>query len=96
MSTMTAPASSRADASLRPLPWRRMAWVTWRQHQAALLGATALLGAAAVAVWIFGLQLHQVFAAVVACQPANSAGPGLRALAGGGGRSPSWCCSRRR
>ncbi len=37
----------RADASLRPVPWRRMAWVTWRQHRLALAGVVALFGVAA-------------------------------------------------
>src|SRR5258708_14894314 len=35
--------ASRGDARLRPLPWRRMAWVTWRQHRLALAGGGALL-----------------------------------------------------
>ncbi len=45
--TVTAPAREE-DASLRPVPWRRMAWVTWRQHRVALAGVAALLGALAV------------------------------------------------
>ena len=42
LSMLAAPARSDEDASLRPLPWRRMAWVTWRQHR----GRTDRLGAA--------------------------------------------------
>ena len=61
------------DASLRPLPWRRMAWVIWRQHRVALAGVAAVLGALAVYVWTVGLQLHHAYAAATACQPANSA-----------------------
>ncbi len=30
------------------MPWRQMAWVTWRQHRTALAGVAALLGAGAV------------------------------------------------
>ena len=36
MTALSVPARPQEDASLRPLPWRRMAWVTWRQHRAAL------------------------------------------------------------
>jgi hypothetical protein len=43
MTALTVPA--RQDASPRPVPWRRMAWVTWRQHRIALARAAALLGA---------------------------------------------------
>ena len=61
------------DAGLRPVPWRRMAWVTWRQHRVALAGVAALLGALAVYLWIAGLQLHHAYAAATACHPASSA-----------------------
>jgi ABC-type transport system involved in multi-copper enzyme maturation permease subunit len=60
------------DARLRPLPWRRMAGVTWRQHRFALLGVVTLLGALAVYLWIAGLQLHHAYAAAIACHPAGS------------------------
>ena len=49
LTTLAAPARSDEDANLRPMPWRRMAWVTWRQHRAALTGVAVLLGAMAVA-----------------------------------------------
>jgi hypothetical protein len=39
-----------------------MAWVTWRQHRFALTGLAAFLGALALCLWIFGLQLHHVYA----------------------------------
>jgi hypothetical protein len=48
MTALTTPARTKRDAGLRPVPWRRMAWVTWRQHRAALAGMAALLGAVAV------------------------------------------------
>jgi hypothetical protein len=51
-----------------------MAWVTWRQHRAALTGAAALLGALAVCLWIVGLQLHHAYAAAVTCHRASSIG----------------------
>jgi hypothetical protein len=68
----TVPARQEDDAGLRPLPWRRMAWVTWRQHRTALTGMGALLGALAVYLWLAGLQLHHAYAAATACHPAGS------------------------
>jgi hypothetical protein len=72
MSTLTAPARAQEDPRLRPVPWRRMVWVTWRQHRPALVGLAALLGALAVYVWTAGLHLHHAYAAATACHPANS------------------------
>ena len=60
------------DASLRPVPWRRMAGVTWRQHRIALAGVAVLLGALAVYEWLTGESLQHAWAAVIACHPASS------------------------
>ena len=74
MTALTRPARPEEDdAGLRPLPWRRMAGVTWRQHRIALGGMAALLGALAVWLWIVGRQLHHAYAAAAACHPASSA-----------------------
>ena len=70
MSALTMPARPEQDANLRPLPWRRMVWVTWRQHRFALTGVAVLLGGLAVYVWLAGLQLHHAYAAATACHPA--------------------------
>lgn len=56
----------------RPLPWRRMGWVTWRQHRLTLAGVAALLGAAALYLLITGLRMRPAYAAVAACHPASS------------------------
>jgi hypothetical protein len=72
MTALRVPARPEQDASLRPVPWRRMAWVTWRQHRFALAGVAALLGALAVYLWITGLQLHHAYAAAAGCRPASS------------------------
>ena len=72
MTALTMPARPEQDASPRPVPWRRMAWVTWRQHRIALAGVAALLGALAVCLWLVGLQLHHAYAAAAACHPAGS------------------------
>jgi hypothetical protein len=67
------PASPDKDGALRPVPWRRMAGVTWRQHRVALTGVAVLLAALAVWLWRTGLPLHNAYAAAVACHPASSA-----------------------
>jgi ABC-type transport system involved in multi-copper enzyme maturation permease subunit len=72
MTALTVPARPELDADLRPVPWRRMVWVTWRQHRFALTGAAALLGATAVYLWIVGRRLHHAYAAATACHPASS------------------------
>jgi hypothetical protein len=71
MTALTVPALPEEDTNLRPVPWRRMAWVTWRQHRTALLGIAAFLGALAVCMWRVGLGLHHVYAAAAACRPAT-------------------------
>ena len=73
LTTMSASTLVKESADLRPLPWRRMAWVTWRQHRTALIGVVALTGALALCLLIVGLQLHHAYAAAIACHPANSA-----------------------
>jgi hypothetical protein len=73
MTTLTAPLhKEEEDASLRPVPWRRMAWVTWRQHRVALTGMVVALAAIGAYTWILGLQLHHAYAAKLACHPAGS------------------------
>jgi hypothetical protein len=75
MTAVTTPTTSsrnKEDVRLRPLPWRRMAWVTWRQHRAALIGLAAAMAAIAVYTWTLGLQLHHAYAAQLACHPAGS------------------------
>ncbi len=73
MTALTVPARLEQDASLRPLPWRRMAWVIWRQHRIALGGVAAFLGALAIYVWDVGLQLHHAYAAATTCNPNSPA-----------------------
>jgi hypothetical protein len=72
LNTLTAPVRWEGGAQLLPVPWRRMAWVTWRQHRSALIGLAVLLGALAVYMWIVGLQLHTAAAAAAACHPASA------------------------
>ena len=72
MTPATIPAP-RARARTRPVPWTRLAWVTWRQHRAALAGVTALLGVSAVYLAIMGKKIHDAYAKYATCRPAGSA-----------------------
>jgi hypothetical protein len=72
LTALTVLAGPEEGASLRPLPWRRMTWVTWRQHRSGLIGVAALLGALAVWLVIAGLHLHHAYAVATACRPATA------------------------
>ena len=72
MTAQTMPALPVEDTTLRPLPWRRMGGVIWRQHRFALITVAALLGAAAVYLRIVGSTLHSAYATAVACHPVSS------------------------
>jgi hypothetical protein len=67
MSVLTLPAQPGHDTAPRPVRWRRMAWVTWRQHRATLISVPAVLGAIAVFLVVFGLKVHHDYAAIVNC-----------------------------
>jgi hypothetical protein len=51
-----------------------MAWVTWRQHRAGLVGVAVFLGAFAMYLWPSGLQMHHAYA--TDCRPGSSLGCG--------------------
>src|SRR5258708_19261117 len=72
MSLPGAPARPESEASVRRMAWRRMAWITWRQHGFALAGVAAFLGALAVWLWTAGIALHHAYAAATACHPAGA------------------------
>jgi|SRR5579863_577750 len=69
---LTVRAGRKQNAILRPVPWRRMAWVTWRQHRAALTGTAVLFVVLTVGFWIAGLRLHHAYSAATACRPPGS------------------------
>ena len=58
MTALTMQAQPGRDASLRPVPWRRMGWVTWRQHRSTLAGVVAVLGLAGLYLLFTGEQIH--------------------------------------
>ena len=73
MTTLTVVDPELEDASPPPVPWRRMAWVIWRQHRVALIGLSAALAAIATYTLILGLQLHHSYAVELSCRPIGSA-----------------------
>ena len=70
MTTLTTPARTAHSTNLRPVPWRRMSWVTWRQHRAVLGGVAVFLGGFAVYLWLSGLQMHHAY--TTDCSAASS------------------------
>jgi hypothetical protein len=73
MTALTMAAIPEEDAGLRRLPWRRMGWVTWRQHRTGLAGVAVFLGALAAYMWVTGIKLHDAYAAATAaCHPATA------------------------
>ncbi len=72
MTTLTATSRHEPRTVLRAVPWRRMAWVIWRQHRLLLAGVGATFGAVAVYLLIMGLQIHDAYATLTACHPADS------------------------
>jgi hypothetical protein len=73
MTAMTASAQPGPDARMRPVPWSKLAWVSWRQYRVALAGAVIFLGALAVYLLIMGLKIRSAYASVASCHPASSA-----------------------
>jgi ABC-2 family transporter protein len=69
---VTSSVPRREEVRSQRVPWRRMAWVIWRQHRLAIAGVLALLAVATAYVVAEGIQLHHAYAAVAACRPAGS------------------------
>jgi ABC-2 family transporter protein len=74
MSLLTLPAQPAAGAgpALRPVPWPRMVWVTWRQHRGLLVSVTAVLAVVSAFLLVMGLKVHHDYTALINCQPASS------------------------
>jgi hypothetical protein len=56
LTAVTMPAPSERDTNRRPVPWRRMTWVTWRQQRLTAAGLIALLGAVSLYLLLIGQQ----------------------------------------
>lgn len=74
MTVLTLPAGNdAADGGLRPIPWQRMIWVTWRQHRATFISMVVVLAAAAAFLVAEGLKIRHDYADLAACHPLSSA-----------------------
>jgi hypothetical protein len=71
MTTLTTPAR-RED--IRPVRWRQLAWVSWRQYRISMIGAGAFLGVLALYLLLRGLTFLGTYNSYLACKPANSPG----------------------
>src|ERR1019366_8592799 len=56
MTSLSTPAAAR-DTRLRPVPWRKLTWVIWRQHRIALAGVAVLLAGLAAYLVFQGLKI---------------------------------------
>ena len=57
MTALTMPSRPGRDTAVRPVPWRRMAWVTWRQHRLTLAAIVVVLGAASLYLYTVHQQI---------------------------------------
>jgi len=60
-------------SALRPVPWRRLAWVAWLRYRTSLAATLALLALVAAAVLIQGERMRTAYAALEACTPPSAA-----------------------
>jgi hypothetical protein len=72
MTTLNMPAPSRRAATPRPVPWRRLAWVSWRQYRLSAAAAAVFLGAMAAYLLIMGLRIRNGYASLGSCTMAAS------------------------
>jgi hypothetical protein len=74
MTAMAVPERPGQGSRMRPVPWRRMAWVTWRQHRLMLAGVVMALGAVSLYLLKTGLDIREAFSTVQGCErPASAA-----------------------
>ena len=57
---------------VRPIPWRRLAWVSWRRQRTTVLTTLTLLGLFAIYLLVTGLKMRSAWHTVEACTPQQS------------------------
>jgi len=70
MTTRTLAPSAGPAVRRRPVPWRKLAWVTLRQRRGLLIGGGILLGLFTVYLVVMAVFQNNAYAAVAACHPA--------------------------
>ena len=73
MTVLTTPAQPGHGQGLRPVRWRRLAWVSWRQYRPSAAGTAAFLGVLALYLLIMGLRIRSAYAAATACSGSGNA-----------------------
>ena len=68
MTILNALAPSHPGASARPVSWRNLGWVSWRQYRFSAAGAAVFLGVVAAYLLIMGLRIRSGYAALGPCQ----------------------------
>lgn len=63
--------SAVPPASVRPVPWHRLGWVTWRRQRATIIATAGLLGLVAFYLVITGHRIHTDYTAWQTCTPAH-------------------------
>jgi len=67
MTTVNTPAPWRPGSSTRPVRWRRLGAVSWRQYRFSAAGAAVFLGVLAAYLLIMGLRIRSGYASVGSC-----------------------------
>jgi ABC-type transport system involved in multi-copper enzyme maturation permease subunit len=71
---MTATAlASIPTGTVRPVPWRQLAWVAWRRYRTTLVAVVGLIAVMAVFLLARGHQMRDAYATVQACAPQATA-----------------------
>jgi hypothetical protein len=67
VTTLTLSPQPRQGTRVRPVPWRRLAWVSWRQYRAALAGTIVFLAVLSAYLVVMGLRIHSGYDATLHC-----------------------------
>jgi len=70
--TVFSPAQPGQDKSLRPVPWRRLGWVSWRQYRVSVVGGAVFLCVVAAYLLVMGLRIRTGYASVASCPQLGS------------------------
>ena len=68
MTTLNTSAPWSPGSSTRPVRWRRLGAVSWRQYRFSVVGAAVFLGVLAAYLLIMGLRIRSGYAALGPCQ----------------------------
>jgi hypothetical protein len=74
---MTTSVLRPAPTTTGPVPWGRLAWVTWRHYRTTLLAATGLIVIVAGFLLVRGHQMRDAYTAVQGCTPQASGACGF-------------------